>query len=457
MEFLPVVASVPPEIWLKIFAFVFWDDIIFDPDPVSSIPQPHLALRSWHDTERMLEVEKQRTILRRVSGTWKDIVGTLSPYHFQSTETTNTTIDEFSLQQAHRLQLGSPGDRFNRGDGCCCRGYSYWNLPDPQEHRASSLLADHMSSIGTIRAEILIIPRSEWNALLTKPLQDVRRLLSTVRALLIEYSGLILVSIPILCPSITFLAIHATTDDSGYSILAPLALPTLSTLQLLISSEECLEWVGKWDIPSLRYLELATISEIFGLCLSDFLRNVGQELVSLQLSDAFNPISFFRDIWHTLPRVRYFGSTMMDIIPPKPPPNHPLQVLSNREHGSYSNWRDDLKEIIDVWTKIQCVSDTHVWDRVAKEFRYIQENYIPPLSSHHCEGRQICEHCVHILYLHARSVVCDMKMNTGELGPNTRAGFMASMTSLEPNLVISYSSSNASDTTHSGQPNPLVH
>ncbi|KAG8830766.1 hypothetical protein FRC18_007621 [Serendipita sp. 400] len=359
MEFLPVVASVPPEIWLKIFAFVLWDDIIFDPDPVSSSPQPHLALRSWHDTERMLEVEKQRTILRRVSGTWKDIVGTLSPYHFQSTETTNTTIDEFSLQRAHRLQLGSPGDRFNRGDGCCCRGYSYWNLPDPQEHRASSLLADHMSSIGTIRAEILIIPRSEWNALLTKPLQDVRRLLSTVRALLIEYSGLI---------------------------------------PLLISSEECLEWVGKWDIPSLRYLELATISEIFGLCLSDFLRNVGQELVSLQLSDAFNPISFFRDIWHTLPRVRYFGSTMMNIIPPRPPPNHPLQVFSNREHGSYSNWRDDLKEIINVWTKIQCVSDTHVWDRVAKEFRYIQENYIPPLSSHHCEGRQICEHCVHILY-----------------------------------------------------------
>ncbi|KAG8769858.1 hypothetical protein FRC16_006547 [Serendipita sp. 398] len=255
-----------------------------------------------------------------------------------------------------------------------------------------------MSSIGTLRAEILIIPGSEWDALLTKPLEDVRRLLSKVRALLIEYSGLIPVIIPTLCPSITFLAIHATTDDSGYSILAPLALPSLSTLQLLIGSDECLEWVGKWDIPSLRYLELATISEKLGLSLSNFLRNVGQELVSLQLSDAFNPIAFFGDIWLTLPRVRYFGSTMIDSIPPQPPPNHPLQVFSNREHGSYSSWRDDLKEIVNEWTKIQCVSDTHVWDRVAKEFRYIQENYVTPLSSHHCEGRQICEQCVHSLY-----------------------------------------------------------
>ncbi|KAG8842442.1 hypothetical protein FRC20_004400 [Serendipita sp. 405] len=397
MESLPVFVSVPPEIWFKILGFVLWDDIIFDPDPVSSSPQPHLALRSWHNTERTLEISKRRFVLRSVSRTWRDIVDTLPSYHFQSTETNDATTDEFSLQRAHRLQLGTSTNRSNRGNRHCCKGYNYWNLSDSAESGTSSILADHMSSIDTLRAEILIIPRSEWNALMKKPLDDVRQLLSKVRALLIEYSGFIPTDIPMVCPNITFLAIHAITDLRGYSGIIPSAFSSLSTLQLFINTEECLNWVGKWGLPSLRYLELATTLDAFQECLPYFLNNVGQELISLQISDASNPIHFLGDIWDILPRVRYLGLTM-SILPPPPPPNHPLQVFSNREHGHYRSWRDHLKIMAEKWVGVQCISDAHTWDCMAKEFLDLQHDLTSP-DIHSLNKFCICSRCVYSLYI----------------------------------------------------------
>ncbi|KAG8820821.1 hypothetical protein FRC19_008579 [Serendipita sp. 401] len=303
--------AVPTEIWREIFHILLRDDIIFDSDPVSTSHQPHIALRSWYDTNRLLKLWKQRATLRVVSKRWKDIVDTSLYQYLRPTNLTGIPVNGVTLQWAHRLQFGYPSSVCSCRDQCHCSDYAYWCFGGEQDPRSTRLLADSMSSIGRLRAKILVLPGSEWNTLMAKPTAAVKELLGEVRSLVIESFVSIPKEIPIICPNLTLLALHLTYCSK--SAIEPSTFPDLSTLQIVVDREEDLQKIGRWKMPSLKYLELKMSSGFGGISFADFLQKVGKGLISLQIGDNGESITLFDGFWSALPKVR--SSTPNNIKP----------------------------------------------------------------------------------------------------------------------------------------------
>ncbi|KAG8778125.1 hypothetical protein FRC16_003962 [Serendipita sp. 398] len=255
-----------------------------------------------------------------------------------------------------------------------------------------------MSSIGRLRAKILVLPGSEWNALMAKPAVAVTELLGEVRSLVIESFVSIPKEIPIICPNLTLLALHVTNFSWEKSAIEPVTLPDLSTLQIVVDREEDLQKIGRWKMPSLKYLELRMSSGFGEISFADFLQEVGKGLISLQIGDTGKSITLFDGIWSALPKVRYFGvSTLSDGFDmlPSPPQDHPLRTISNREPPDYNFWRREIIDVVDKWTRIECISDTHSWEDMDQEILKLErsENQV---SEHYCKSdNSVCHQCIY--------------------------------------------------------------
>ncbi|KAG8831802.1 hypothetical protein FRC18_005947 [Serendipita sp. 400] len=390
--------AVPTEIWREIFHILLWDDIIFDSDPVSSSHQPHIALRSWYDTNRLLKLWKQRATLRTVSKRWKDIADTSLYQYLRPSNLTGTPVNGVTLQRAYRLQFGHPSSVCSCRDQCICRDYAYWCFGGSREPRSTRLLADSMSSIGRLRAKILVLPGSEWNALMAKPAEAVTELLGEVRSLVIETFVSTPKEISIICPNLTFLALHLTYFSWEKSAIEPVTFPDLSTLQIVVDREEDLQKIGRWKMPSLKYLELRMSSGSEDIFFADFLQGVGKGLISLQIGDTGESIVLFDGFWSALPKVRYFGvSTLYDDVDmwPLPPQDHPLRTISNREPPDYNFWRRQIIDVVDIWTRIECISDTHLWEDMEQEILKLERSE-NQLSKHYCKSDNfMCHQCIY--------------------------------------------------------------
>ncbi|KAG8845414.1 hypothetical protein FRB91_001771 [Serendipita sp. 411] len=226
--------------------------------------------------------------------------------------------------------------------------------------------------------------------------ESVEELLGEVRSLVIKKSGSIPKEISTVCPNITLLALHATNFLRDNTVTKRTTFPNLSTLQIVVSNEECLQMIGKWKMPSLKYLEL-TISRHFSPAI--FLQEIGKGLISLQLVDTLRPIRLFDGIWSALPEVRYFGISMLGHYIsglPKPPPDHPLRTISNRELPIYNIWRRNLMDVVDTWTGIECISDTHSWEEVQQEILELERSKYH-ISKHGCDDSNniVCPRCIY--------------------------------------------------------------
>ncbi|KAG8798896.1 hypothetical protein FRC17_007289 [Serendipita sp. 399] len=367
----PTTLSLPTEIWFEIFRLLITDDAVFDPDPVSSSHQPHIVLRHWYETTIPPASKQHRATLRTVSKWWKDIVDTIPCPYFQPINPIDDEVDRMDLRTAHKIQLGSLDADCSCRDECVCAGYDYWSLGGSRKSKSTSILAKSMAFIDSLKAEILILPRAEWDALMEHPLEAVRRYLCHIRALAIESAGVVPMEIPLVCPTITLLAIHVIEDTQDHSRTKPLAFPNLSTLQIVVRSEEILEWIGRWEMPSLRYLELtaALIPLAEPMQLSGFLEKVGHSLLSVQLGDLSEHIEVPYGIWDALPNVVSFGTTtLQNPFPPAPPPHHPLRTFSNRDLPLFNRWRKNFMDMIETWPGIRCISDSHAWQDTATDF-----------------------------------------------------------------------------------------
>ncbi|KAG8802888.1 hypothetical protein FRC17_006322 [Serendipita sp. 399] len=366
----PTMLSLPTEIWLEVFRLLIMD-AMFDPDPVSSSRQPHVALRLWYEVKIPPESKQQRATLRTVSKGWKDVVDMIRRPHFQLINPTDDQVDKLNLRAAHKIQLSSTDADCSCHGECVCAGYDYWSIGGSRKPKSTSILAKNMAFIDSLKATILILPRAEWDALMEHPLEAVRRHLRHVRALAIEDGGLVPMDIPLVCPTITLLAIHAIEDTQDYSGTKPLAFPSLSTLQLVFRSQKILEWIGSWEMPSLRYLELTACSTMLGQSMLQLslLKKVGHNLLSVQLGDLVEPIEVPSGIWDDLPNVLSFGTTtLQNRFPPAPPPHHPLRTFSNRDLPLFNRWRKNFMDMIETWAGIRCISDSHAWEDTATDF-----------------------------------------------------------------------------------------
>ncbi|KAG8753997.1 hypothetical protein FRC14_005486 [Serendipita sp. 396] len=389
---LPAFAT---EIWLEIIHILLQDHAVSDPDPVSSSHQPHIALQIWYNSKRLISLGKQQVTLRSVCKRWKDIVDTTLYQYLRPSNLIDNPVDSDAFQRAHRLQLGYPDSVCSCQDGCCCDGYAYWCFGGSRDPKSTRLLADSMSSIDRLQAKILILPRSEWNALMEKPLESVKELLGEIRSLVIEASDSIPKEIDTVCPNLTLLALHATKGLRIDISTEPATFPNLSTLQIVARGNECLQRIGRWNMPSLKYLEL-TIHEYFGeISLVNFLEKVGKGLVSFQIGDNTQYITLFPGIWNALPDVRYFGTSMFSgDMPPKPPPDHPLRTISNRESPRYNSWRHELIALVDTWTRIECISDTHSWEDMEQQILELERSEAR-IPGHYCDNdHSVCHDCI---------------------------------------------------------------
>ncbi|KAG8808673.1 hypothetical protein FRC19_005741 [Serendipita sp. 401] len=385
----------PTEIWLEIIHILLQDHAVFDPDPVSSSHQPHIALQIWYSSKRLISLGKQQVTLRSVCKRWKDIVDTALYQYLRPSNLIDNPVDSDALQRAHRLQLGYPDSVCSCQDGCCCDDYAYWCFGGSRDPKLTRLLADSMSSIDMLQAKILILPRSEWNALMEKPLESVKELLGEIRSLVIEALDSIPKEIDTVCPHLTLLALHATKGLRIDISTEPATFPNLSTLQIVVRGNECLRRIGRWNLPSLKYLELTIHVDFEDINLVNLLEKVGKGLVSFQIGDNTQYIMLFPGIWNALPNVRYFGTSMFggDMLP-EPPPNHPLRTISNRELPRYNSWRRELIALVDTWTGIECISDTHSWEDIEQQILGLERSEAR-IPGHYCDNdHSVCHDCI---------------------------------------------------------------
>lgn len=404
---LSVFTEIPVEIWGEIIDHILFDPILYLSDPFYPGCNPHTALNDWCDAERLLRLEFQRGILRLVSQPWKYLVDSSRWQSFQPDRSRDTNQKLWQSQTARRLEFY----------GTCSSCSGLWGTKGAQCHGCAACYdgTNHREPFPnfdnyTFKAEILRLPY--WEQTLGFMRSNTGRLkivFPHLRALFISVHTTLIGHILELVSSVTFLSLQLDSRRNRLAYRSPkeqschISLP-VKTLQLLVSDDTDRDFFEEWDIPFLAHLEWRAVS-FPQRSMIKFLIKFGKNLVTLHIHDQCDYLLVIpQDIWELLPVLEYFGateilkmSTLEASLPPAPPSCHPLHTFALLEkETSVDRSILNALEIIETWTMLKTIADSHSWANVPQD---LTDREVEVIDSDHQHCANPCWECILALHM----------------------------------------------------------